>query len=292
MRFPFATYHFNRLTCWLLPEYWFPAVRFLLIHGYWPRLRSPRTLAEKMFFGMIKERNPLRRVFADKIAARDYITKKGYGDFLPKLLGVYQSFAEIDFATLPDRYVVKATHGSGFVHMVTPAKPLDKAALEKQITYWLRHDYYFFRREWFYRGLPRRLLIEEFIGSEPAPTDYKIFVANGRALFIQVDENRFGDYRRTFYSIEWQRLPFKHPRLTAAADLTKPAPLAAMLVAATHLAADVVFARVDFYVDGDRYYIGEITNSPGAAAAPILPADWGLDLGAAFGPYQIDDNAA
>lgn len=284
MRYPTLSYYFNRLTSRLLPAWWFLAVRFLIIHGHWPSLHAPRTLAEKMFCCLIFDRNLLRPVFADKLAARSYIADKGYGEHLPKMLGTYSHVDEIAFDLLPERYVVKATHGSGFVRIVTPEHPLDKATLRKESAYWLAHDYYFFRREWFYRRLPRRLMIEEFIGDISSPTDYKIFIANGNALFIQVDEDRFGDYRRTFYATDWQRLPFSHPRRTADYDLPKPAPLAAMLAAAKTLVGGVQFARVDFYVQGERFYVGEITNVPGAAGAPIRPREWCLKMGEAFGP--------
>lgn len=283
MRLKFATYHFNRLTNWLLPERWFAALRFRMVHGRWANVKHPQTLAEKMFFCLLYERNQLRPVFANKLAARDYIEQKGYGAHLPRLLGVYDKVAAIDFASLPSRYVIKATHGSGFVRLVSPQQPLCQKSFKHEALYWLNHDYYFYRREWFYRHLPRRLMIEEFIGDASAPVDYKIFIANGRALFIQVDEDRFGDYRRTFYSTDWQRLPFSHQRRTANKDIEKPAPLADMLTAAQALTTGVQFARVDFYVRGNQFYIGEITNFPGAAGAPITPPEWNEKLGELFG---------
>lgn len=287
MRFQALSYHGNRLTDRWLPAHWGLAVRFRWLHGQWPQT-PPRTLADKMFFCLTHERNPLRPMFADKLAVRNHVAACGYGSTLPRVHGVFEKFYAIDFSALPARYVIKATHGSGFVRLVTPESPITPAALKKECEYWLSHDYYYFRREWYYRDLPRRLLIEEFIGEGTAPIDYKFFVANGRVLCIQVEEDRFGDWRRTFYSSDWQRLPFQHRRRTATQDIKRPAPLAAMLQAAIDLSAGVQFARVDFYVDGDKFYFGEITNCPGAGGAPISPIEWSERLGDDFG----DVNAA
>lgn len=285
MRFAALSYRLNKLTDKLLPESLGLRLRFRWLHGAWPQ-NPPRTLADKMFFCLTHDRNDQRPLFADKLSVRDHVAARGYSGNLPHIYGVYDRVEDIDFSALPARYVIKATHGSGFVRLVTPESPVDIATLKKECAYWLAHDYYFFRREWYYRALPRRILIEEFIGDAAAPIDYKVFVANGRVLCVQVEEDRFGDWRRTFYNKAWQRLPFSHRRRTADNDLPRPRPLAAMLVAAVRLAEGVQFARVDFYVEGDKFYFGEITNCPGAGGAPINPPEWNEILGDAFGDVQ------
>ena len=294
MLFKDASYIINRLTASTVPDAVLPTLRYATTHKKLPNLKAPRSLSEKVLYSFIHHREPVRHIFADKIATRDYVAEHAPEVRLPALYGIYTRFEDIDFSELPERYVVKGAHGSGYIHLVSDARKLDKAKLRADCDYWMAHDYYFFRREWFYRDLPRRIMIEEFLYGKDGdvPEDYKIWVANGKALFIVVDVGRFRHHQRAHYSPIWERLPFSYLKKDFVGALPRPAPLETMVRAAEKLAAEVQLARVDFYVIGDTFYLGEITNSPEGGNAPITPVEWNLRLGDQFGPCTPPEPSA
>ncbi|CBL45925.1 Conserved hypothetical protein [gamma proteobacterium HdN1] len=285
MIFPSFSYFLNKLTANRIPEHWYTWLRYLISTRRFPRLTPPIKLSEKLLFLQMYERHPLRRVFADKLAVRGFIENAGYKNHLPNLYGEYTSFDEIDFNPLPNRYVVKGNHGCGFNFLVPDAKKLDKAILKKECSRWLSLDYYYFRREWYYRKLPRRLIIEEFIEGPNGnpPWDFKIFVANGTPFIITVDADRFSGHKRAVYDIHWNRLPIVYKEAPLEIGIERPSKLDDMLEAATRLSGGLSFVRVDFFVTPDTFYIGEITNLPGGGNLVISPDIWDAKLGEWFG---------
>ncbi|MCK7480587.1 MAG: hypothetical protein M0C28_27685 [Candidatus Moduliflexus flocculans] len=61
----------------------------------------PRTLDEKLLWLMLYWRHPLKSRCADKYAVRSYVEESGLGHILIDLLGVYDSFREIDIRRPP-----------------------------------------------------------------------------------------------------------------------------------------------------------------------------------------------
>ena len=92
----------------------FMRYRYLTEAHKWFDHKNPRTLDEKLLWLNIYWRHPLKTRCADKYAVRSDIEEQGMGHLLNKLLGVYTNSHEIDFSTLPDRFVLKCTHGCGF----------------------------------------------------------------------------------------------------------------------------------------------------------------------------------
>lgn len=62
----------------------------------------------------------------DKYEVREYIADKIGAEYLIPLLGVYDSFEDIDFDTLPDQFVLKCTHDSGSIVICRDKKILTK----------------------------------------------------------------------------------------------------------------------------------------------------------------------
>ncbi len=80
-------------------------------------------------------------------------------------------------------------------------------ALRNECRRWLKAQYGAHYREWVYRGIPPRILVEEMLGEGAAPSDYKLFVFGGKVEWIQVDQARFKNHQRAIYDAFWNKLP-------------------------------------------------------------------------------------
>ena len=243
-------------------------------------VNNPKTFNEKLQWLKIHDRNPLYVTLADKYAVRDYVKDRVGNCFLNDLLGMWSNVSEIDWATLPESFVLKATHGSGMNILVTDKAALNLNKINDQLSSWMVTDYSRFGREWVYRDIPRRIIAESLLHDSTGnvPYDYKVFCMNGEPRFIQVDVDRFGVHRRVFLDVEWQRQAFTILHEQYQGDLEKPVYLDAMLDAAKTLAQGIPFVRVDFYAL-PKIVFGEMTFYPGNGLEMFSPPEWDLRLG-------------
>lgn len=253
--------------------------------GREPDLDHPRTLNEKVLWLNLRQRDPRWIECSDKVAARQFVRQRIGEEFLVPLLGVYEDADDIDLDSLPDRFIIKAAHGSGWNLIVRDKQALDWRAAKRTVQDWLSRSYYAHKREWQYRDVPHRIVIEELLLDEAGeiPDDYKVWcLRNGseETLFVQVDMDRFTDHSRNYYDLDWRLLPFSKAEAPPN-PIGRPRPqrLDEMVEVARKLSEGFCLVRVDFYILPDRIYFGEMTFTPDAGMAPLIPEEWDLKLG-------------
>jgi hypothetical protein len=264
----------------LLPLHLQYVLRYKSAHKQFCLLLKPKTFNQKLFYKMIYDRQPLLVTFADKLRAREYVRRKVGDDILVNLLLETDRAENIRFDQLPEKFVVKANHGSGYVRIVNQLhdKEFD---LRQTCQKWLSQTYSDWNCEWFYKPISPRILIETFLdtGNGDVPSDYKFFVFNGKAFMIQVDTQRFTDHRRDLFSRNWERFDVRYVHPNAERKIPKPAPLAKMLEIAECLGSEVDFVRVDLYEVGGRIFFGELTNIPEGGGGKFTPVEFDAKLG-------------
>jgi len=233
-------------------------------HGVYPNLISPKTFSEKVLYRMVFDRRPILIRLQDKYGARDYVRDRIGEHVLPRIYWVTKTPVDIPFDDLPDKFVVKATHGSGWVYLVPDKARLDQRDLLDRCTCWLRWNYYHDEREWAYKHIDPRIIVEEFIsdGTGSVPVDYKFYVFGGKVHFIWAIAGRFTDFRIDGYTPSWDRLEMT-TRSKSIGPMPRPAHLDEMLAYAEILGDGLDFLRVDLY-DADKVYFGEMTLYPDA----------------------------
>ncbi|GGL91369.1 ATP-grasp fold amidoligase family protein [Nakamurella endophytica] len=248
--------------------------------GYRPDLRNPSTYNEKLGWRILHGATPLIRRTTDKVAVRGYVAEKGHADLLIPLLGVYEDVREIVWDDLPDSFVLKASHGCEMNIIVRDKSAVDRDAVLAEAGSWLRQDYYESSREWAYRGIPRRLLVEKLLlGADgKVPADFKFLVFHGRTAAVRVHLDRFGDHTVTFFGRDLEPLPVRQ-RYPVNVDYVPPPEVAGMVDIAEGLAADFDYARVDLYLVDGRVWFGEITHHDGNAQVWFQPVDFDRRLG-------------
>lgn len=257
------------------------------IMGYDLDLSNPRTFNEKIQYLKLLERKPEYTVMADKYAAKKWIADRVGEEYVPKLLGVWNRAEDIDFDTLPDRFVLKTTHDSGGVIVVKSKANLDKGNAMCFLDRHLKYSHADAFQEKVYKHIPRRIIAEEFISDDddfntPA-RDYKFFCFNGMPKFAKVDKDRFSEHRASYFSLEpWQPLSFRedcYPPLEHPEAEPQPNQLHDMLRIAHKLSEGLPLLRVDFFVNKERLYVGELTFFPGAGHNKLTPIESEYEVG-------------
>jgi hypothetical protein len=246
--------------------------------GRMPDVITPRLYSEKIRWRMMYDRRPVLRVFSDRFAVRDFVAAKAGSEYLVPLLGVFDRPERIPWGELSPPFVVKASHGSGWNIFVRNSAELDPQRFERSLTRWLRTNYYYVNREWSYKHVPRRIMIEQFIGSNgELPVDYKVHCFDGEPRALAVCHGRSTPRERwVWHDPSWEVLEVFHRRFPAGPATPPPLGLGEMLDVARALSRELEYVRVDLYCVGDRVYFGELTTtqSGGRTILSEAPETW------------------
>ncbi|MDD7354700.1 MAG: ATP-grasp fold amidoligase family protein, partial [Oscillospiraceae bacterium] len=195
-------------------------------------------------------------------ASREFITERFGEGYLVDLLGVWDSSDDIDFDTLPDKFVLKCNHDNG-VLICKDKNSLDFDKVRKEFTDRLNCDFYKKRREWPYKNIKRKIICEKYMENTNGDelVDYKIYCFNGKAKIIRVGSDKFiGHGREDYYDLDWKHLDLKFENFEQAGDrFGKPLFFNEMISIAENISSGIPFLRVDFNCWDGKLYIGEMT---------------------------------
>lgn len=245
-------------------------------------LRHPTTFTDKIQWLKLYFRPNIIVQLVDKYGVREHVAKTVGQEYLIPLHGVYNTASEIRPETLPDQFVIKPTHGSGWVVLCPDKANFDWDEARKSLDHWMTLDFSKKSKEWAYGLIPPKIVCEAFLQDEKGqpPVDYKFFCADGRPLLCQVDVARFSKHARDLYDVDWNKLPATFVYPNAAEPVPKPESLPLMLELAAKLSKGLPFARVDLYEVKGKIYFGEITFYPEAGNALFSPMAFNHTLGA------------
>ena len=256
---------------------------------YWFRTKreinvlKPKSFNEKLQIIKIRKESEELWKYADKYTVREYVRDLIGDRYLVKLIGEWETVAQIDFESLPTRFVMKCTHGSGYNYICSDKSIVDKKSVMTQFDTWMHENYAYYGFELQYLKIQPRIIAEEYvcdIDSKDTVNDYKIYVFGGKAKYIHVDIDRFGNHRRVFYNSLWERvnIEYTYPNDTDI-DISKPDNLNEMIEIAEKLGADFCFVRIDLYRTIEGIKFGEMTFSPdcgfGVFSSETVEDEWG-----------------
>ncbi len=231
-------------------------------------LEHPKTFNEKIQWLKLYDATPLKTRLADKYEVRQWIGEEIGEKYLIPLLGVWDNFDEIDRAQLPDRFVLKANHGSGWNVVVKDKGEVDWKKVKKQFDLYMKQNFAFVvGLELQYLHIKPKIIAETYMEDDSGGlSDYKVHCFNGEPKLVQVICDR--DFVRhkakeTFYDLEWRMQPFTYTNEKYQIERKKPECFEEMIWLASKLCKDFAYVRVDFYYLGDRgLRFGEMTFTP------------------------------
>ena len=224
-------------------------------------LENPITYNEKLQWLKIHDRRPLYTKLADKYEVREYIREKIGEEYLIPLLGVYDSFEEIDFDKLPNQFVLKTTHDSGGVVICRDKANFDKESAKEKLNKSQLRNYYYGSREYQYKNIKPRIICEKYMVDESNTElkDYKFFCFNGevKALFIATE--RAIKPKFDFFDTDFNHMPFKQGYDNSSKKINKPKAFDEMILLSRKLSEGFPHIRIDLYDINGRIYFGEYT---------------------------------
>ncbi len=263
----------------------FISLEYKVKFGKKPNLKEPKTFNEKIQWIKLNKRNPKYTRMVDKITAKEYVKEVlGTDENIVKNYGTYDSFKEIDFNSLPNKFVIKCNHDSGGLVVVNDKSKLDLNKAEKKINKSLKRNFYYTCREWIYKNIKPRILVEEYLENEEEHDliDYKFFCFDGIPKFIYVSKGLSNHSTATidFYDMDFKKLPFgRKDYRHEEKEMAKPKNFEEMIRIAKELSKGVDFVRVDLYNIAGKVYFSELTFTPSAGYMPFDPEEYDLKIG-------------
>lgn len=256
---------------------------FRLKLGYKLNLDNPKTYNEKLQWIKLYDRNPLMPKCCDKYAVREYVESKGCKEILNELIWEGFNPEEIPFDSLPEKCVIKVTHGSTFNIICEDISKIDRAKVISDCKKWLKAKFLPCYGEWFYGIEKPRVIVEKYLEGDngKALFDYKIFCFNGIPKMVYVDTWKDGHHTINAYDMDLNLL--KGVELGYPNDETtiveKPDKWDEMIEYSKKLSEDFNHVRVDFYFTHGKIYFGELTFTKSAGFGKIKPLDFDYKMG-------------
>ena len=242
-------------------------------------LQNPKEFNEKLMYLNLNNylKNPTIWRCSDKYEVRNYALSKGISEEnLTKLYGTYKNPKEIDYEKLPNKFVLKCSHGCGFNYIVEDKSKLDIKNANKTLKKWKNKKFGYEGTELQYTHIKPTIMCEEFIESQKGelPFDYKLYCFNGVAKVVLVCSDRKNSTCLNYFDLNWNELPIPKEELKADRKIEKPKTLDKMIEIAEVLSKDIPFVRIDFYEYHNKALLGEMTFTPAANCAQYY-SDYG-----------------
>ena len=275
-------YMMNKNFFFFLPDKLYLKWKFKLMMGYKLNLDTPQTFNEKLQWLKLYDRNPDYTKMVDKYEVRKYIKEKIGEEYLIPLIGVYDKFDDIDFDKLPNQFVIKCTHDSGGLVICKDKNNLHVKAAKKKINKFMKRNYYKVHREWPYKNVKPRIIIEKYMEDTKAKelVDYKFMCFDGEPKLSFTCSERYNNgLKVTFFDLDWNKLPFERHYPSSNKKIIKPINYDLMLKFSKILSDDIPFVRVDWYEINGKLYFGELTFYPGSGYEEFTPSKYDKIIG-------------
>lgn len=244
---------------------------------------NPKTFNEKIQWLKLNYRKEEYTNLVDKYRVKQYITKLIGEEYVIPTLGVWKNVDDIDFKSLPEKFVLKCNNDSGGIVICKNKKDFDEVKAKSFLKERLKNNGYWYGREWPYKNVKPCIIAEKYMEDSISKDlkDYKFFCFNGSMKFFNIDIDRFIEHRANYYDRNGNFLPFG--KTYCPPDYTKkiemPKNLDKMIELAETISHNTVLSRIDFYEIDGQVYFGEITFYPGSGFSPFTDEKWDYKLG-------------
>ena len=209
---------------------WIPDKEYIQINYFahfhhFADLHHPKTYNEKLNWLKLHDRKPYYVNVVDKHQAKTLISNMIGEEYTIPTLGLWQHFDEIDFSLLPNQFILKCTHDSEGIVIVKDINEFDRSQARKKIETALKHNFYYYGREWPYKNVHPAIIAEPYLedSTDGELRDYKFFCFDGNPQFMYIASGR-GENKTTFdfFDLEFNHLNIMQKYPNSIKPLRKP----------------------------------------------------------------------
>lgn len=248
-------------------------------------INNPKTFNEKLQWLKLNDRKKIYTKMVDKYEAKKYVTDLIGDEYIIPTIGVYNNFNEINFNNLPNQFVIKCTHDSGSTIVCKDKTKFDIKNAKKKISKALKYNYYYSVREWPYKNIKPRIIIESFMddGVNSQLVDYKLQCFWGKVdnILVCVDRDKETGVKYHYFDTNWKYLKYcPYPGINEKnINISKPKQLDKMIKIAERLSAGIPEVRIDLYIIHGKIYFGEYTFFTNGGFDTTITSDADIILG-------------
>ncbi|RAV30992.1 ATP-grasp fold amidoligase family protein [Sinomicrobium soli] len=275
---------FLRMMSPLLPGRLYLKLLFFLRLDYKLNLQNPQTFNEKLQWLKLNYRNPDLPKMVDKFDVKKYVGEVIGEKYVIPTLGVWDTFSEVNFESLPDQFVLKTTHDQGGVVICKDKNQFDIDSAKKKINRHLKKNLYHLSREWPYKNIKPRIIAEKYMVDVKAGElmDYKFFCFDGKPklLYVASDrQNKKDGIKFDYFDLDFNLLNITQAYAHSTNEIEKPKCFSKMIKLAEILSKNLPHVRVDFYEINGSLYFGELTFFHHGGFVPFHPEEWDYKIG-------------
>lgn len=269
----------------LFPDKLYLTLLFRFKMGYWIDWKNPKTFNEKLNWLKLYDRKPLYTKIVDKYLVKDYVKEIIGEEYIIPTLGVWDRPEDIDWESLPQKFVLKTTHGGGNAGVIIckDKSTIDVKTIKKQLFRAMRQNLYMTSREWPYKNIKRKVIAEAYL-EDPVTEelrDYKFFCFNGEVkyLFVATGRQKYEEPFFNFFDTNYQVLDIQQGHPVSAHTPSKPLCFDEMKMIACKLSEGFSEVRIDLYEVNGKIYFGEMTLFHFGGVVPFNPNEWDYKFG-------------
>lgn len=263
----------------------FLRLRYYVVFHKRLNLKNPRAFTEKIQWLKLYFLKTEFTNMVDKCSAKEIVKEKVGEDYVIPTIGFWERFEDIDFAHLPNKFVLKTTHGGGGSGIIIyrDKKYFDKNKAKRILEKSMKTDIYKVLREWPYKNVRKGIIAEALVEQSDGQglLDYKFFCFNGKVKFFKVDFGRFTSHRANYYTREKKLLPWIESNFPPDPQINHhfPENFDEMIAIAEKLSDNLPFLRVDLYNVNGKILFGEMTFYPASGMEEFKPNGVDVEIG-------------
>lgn len=256
-------------------------------------LDNPKKYTEKMQYSKLYDNTSEKTLLSDKYLVREWVADKIGSEYLIPMLGVWDNYSDMDFNKLPNRFILKTNHSSGWNLIVNDKEEINHFKEKIRFNRWLNRNYAYVRDlQLHYKDIEPKIIAEKFIEDKSGLLiDYRFICFDGEVFFCWVDFYEGDNHYSNIYNLEWELQPWKLvPMENYPKEIPRPEKFNEMLNIATKLSAGFLHARVDLYSVNNKTYFGEITFTSTGGYRLIEPEEYNYKIGQLWDISDIKQN--
>lgn len=273
-----------------LPDKPYLQLFYFATTGKFINFKNPKGFNEKLQWLKVNDKHSEYTKLVDKLAVREHIKEVLGEEYLFPLLGLWESFDDIDFDALPEQFVLKCNHDSGSTKVIKNKSALTKADFDEMRAFFnkrIKRDFFYAGREYPYKNIKPYIIAEKLMINEKAPDesieDYKFLCFNGEPKLLMIISGRNkkaeGGYHEDYVDMDYNRVDVVNGATPSEELPPKPKNFEQMKEIVKKLSEGIPTVRMDLYELNGKIYFGEYTFYTGGGFVLFEPEEWERKLG-------------